>query len=163
MDIIFLDHFGVMALSEKGIERSKDKLPHYTEFIRHQPFENFDKEAVSILNSLIKEFDLEIVVTSDWRNLVDLDFIGDFYIKQGITKRPIGFIPSSNGIGVREKRANGILEWLKSNKVENWVAVDDLYMDLPNLAWIKYPGEGIKQEGIVNIISNFLKCHSQPI
>jgi len=160
MNVLFLDHYGIMCLSNKEIIREKTSLPTYSELKGHNKFEDFDKDAVKILNRILEETNSEIVISSDWRFGVSLDYMGDFYIKQGVIKRPIGFTPiiRFNGLSIQENRKLEILNWLQNNEVENWVVVDDLYIDVTNLAWAKYPNKGIKENNIVNIIYDHLKC-----
>ncbi len=192
--IIFLDIDGVICLSsnwggrskkrrkwmrEKGIpEYQKDSfneslLPVYTRF------DNFDKKALKILNDILEKTDAEIVVSSDWRHSATLEELGEYYLSQGILKKPIGYttssLPSSLPFFRRddepeETRSYEILEWLKEHpEVTHWVAIDDLDMSeryspitsnykwgLKNFVHTPKSSEGIKQLGIKKKILNFL-------
>ena len=78
MNILFLDHQGVMRLN---------KHPNPGKLI------DFDAECVEILNSILKKTDAEIVVSSDWKYWVNLDEMGIFYTNQGVIKKPIAYTP----------------------------------------------------------------------
>ena len=150
MKILFLDHQGVMFL-KLGIWPNT----------RIKPLD-FDVEAVSVLNNIIEETNCEIVVSSDWNMWVTLEEMGDFYIKQGILKRPIGYAfgldDYKNRIEVR--RSLGIMDWLKNNpNVTNWVCVDDLDLKdyITNFVWVEDTKNGIKLEKIKKEIKNYLQ------
>ena len=149
MKILFLDHQGVMFL-KLGIWPNT----------RIKPLD-FDVEAVSVLNNIIEETDCEIVVSSDWNMWVTLQEMGDFYIKQGILKRPIGYAFGldnyKNRIEIR--RSLGIMNWLKNNpNVTNWVCVDDLDLReyITNFVWVEDTVNGIKSENIIKQIISHL-------
>ena len=153
MNILFLDHWGVMCLADKhGREHDKYDLPNIKEMRIHGDFDTFDKEAVNILNLLIEETDLEIVISSDWKKWCSLDRMKEFYKSQGIIKTPIDFTPTIKGKNLFESRSLEIREWLKIHKVSNWAVIDDLYLGdyLKNFVWTSKTDEGIKQNGIIN-------------
>jgi len=150
MKILFLDHQGVMFL-KLGIWPNT----------RIKPLD-FDVEAVSVLNNIIEETDCEIVVSSDWNMWVTLEEMGNFYIKQGILKKPIGYAfgldDYKNRIEIR--RSLGILDWLKNNpNVTNWVCVDDLDLRdyITNFVWVEDTKNGIKLEKIEKEIKKYLQ------
>jgi hypothetical protein len=96
-------------------------------------------------------------VSSDWKYWCSLEEMGDFYEKQGILKRPIGYTPKTDIYiwdTYPKQRAHEIKTWLENNTVEQWVAIDDLDMRpyLDHFVWIDKPSEGILQEGAVNVI-----------
>jgi hypothetical protein len=145
MKVLFLDHQGVMYLEKFNFSNSKPS-----------PL-NFDKEAVRVLNHIIKETDCEIVVSSDWKLWVDLPYMQDFYLNQGIIKAPISYTPKYEIYDIRylpRQRANEIKGWLKNNQVEKYVAVDDLDMRdlLENFIFVENPSLGIKSPLLVDSI-----------
>ena len=148
MKVIFLDHQGVMYLK---------KHPDIGRL------DNFDLEAIEVLNEIIKETEVEIVVSSDWKLWVGLDKMKEFYLKQGICKQPIDYTPKYEEYRLNElakQRSVEILGWLDKNKdVTNWVSIDDLDMRsyLSNFVWVEKQTEGIKQEGLKKIILNYIK------
>jgi hypothetical protein len=101
MKILFLDHDGVICLTDNWNTRQKkwaryrSANPDSSKYLPHAPvqirFDDFDKKAVRILNEIILETDCEIVVSSDWRAHATLDELGDYYLQQGIVKRPVDF------------------------------------------------------------------------
>lgn len=161
MKVIFLDNDGVICLSNNWGSRFKKQKAFFTEdnprkgFGNNGPvevrFDNFDKKAVKVLNSILEETGAEIVVSSDWRFHANLDELGDYYEAQGIIKRPIGvtekfhfrdwleegFIkdhgefPWSRHEDLEQKRHFEIKRWLRDHpEVTHWVAVDDLNMGI---------------------------------
>lgn len=148
MKVIFLDHQGVMYLKDALVLRKLD---------------DFDLNAVEVLNEIIKKTNVEIVVSSDWKLRVSLDEMKKFYLKQGIHKQPIDYTPKYEEYKLSElprQRSFEIRAWLHHNKnVTNWVSVDDLDMrkHIPNFAWVENINEGIKQKGLKEIILNYIK------
>lgn len=192
MKTLFFDHDGVICLgSEFGSrfkKRKKDNISvmltnlgeDETSINVNYRFDNFNKKAVKILNEIIKETDAEIVVSSDWRKFATLEELGEFYELQGVIKKPIGFTRELKDFnkdtdalfswkGWYERiRILEIENWLENNKVESWVAVDDMMLGeliradelvshgLKNFVHTPRLYEGIKQTGIKEKIINFL-------
>lgn len=179
MKALFLDHDGVICLSNNWGSRFKKqkKADFEMGFENTMPFEvkfdNFDKKAINVLNSIIHKTDCEIVVSSDWRSHCSLSEMGDYYESQGIAKRPIDMIPFFKNLDLKEfnlssfnrleqERHFEILDWLSKNSVSKWVAVDDLDMSLngswglSNFVLTPLSNEGIKQTGIYDKIIKFL-------
>ena len=135
--VLFLDHQGVM----------------YTGKWPDRPIlTNFDPEAIIILNSILQIENLEIVISSDWKYWVNLEEMGNFYTRQGIIKKPIGYTNncSKESLTIVESRSNEILDWLEKNQTTKWCCVDDLDMRqyLSNFIWIRDNKIGIKTEEI---------------
>ena len=160
MKVLFLDHYGVLCLSEREIVRTKLSMPTSDEFDNITFFSDFDKDAVGILNDLIEETDAEIVISSDWKRQTTLTGMCDFYKNQGIKKMPIDYTPWLSGYSTyQEQRAAEINTWLNEQKnVDKWVAVDDLYLGtwLTNFVWTKNVMLGIKDINIKPELINIL-------
>ncbi len=160
MKVIFLDHFGVMCLANKhGIEHTKESSPNFNQMRIHGNFDNFDQEAVTILNDIIKN-NVEIVVSSDWKLWTSLEKMGEFYLSQGIIKKPIDFTKSFSNIkNFKIQRSLEIKEWIdRHTEISEWAAIDDMFLpELKNLIWVSRTDEGIKQKHIkenIKIILN---------
>jgi hypothetical protein len=108
-------------------------------YLQNYRFDNFDKKAIKVLNSILEETDAEIVVSSDWQNFATLEELGEYYESQGIIKRPIGVtkevgalefddledFPWLRQFDLEQHRSLEILQWLKYHpEVTKWVAVD---------------------------------------
>ena len=157
MKVIFLDNDGVICLANNwGSRRKKQqkwgglKLSMSTLSIPLEyRFDNFYQKAVKVLNTILKETDAEIVVSSDWRLHATVEELGDYYESQGIIKRQYatteiinykewseeGFIaddfPWSRTDSLEQERHFEIMRWLGHNpSVTHWVAVDDLNMGM---------------------------------
>lgn len=166
MKVIFLDNDGVICLSNnwggryKKWSKYRSANPDSSKNLREAPveirFDNFDKKSIDILNSILKETDAEIVVSSDWRLHATLEELGDYYEAQGIIKRPIGmteefhftnwasegFIPDHGEFpwrreeNLEQNRYFEILRWLRDHpEVTHWVAIDDLNMGKTFTDW----------------------------
>ena len=187
--IIFLDHDGVVCLyDEQGGRIKKWKAAGFTrglnnDILRTIPIESrfdaFNKKAVNVLNSIIEKTDAEIVVTSDWRKWATLEEMQELYKHYGVIKSPIGYTPFAKDLDdgfdyafmpdryrLEIARCAEITEWLRINKSDKWVAVDDL--DLSSDTWsgfkfaldnfVETPRllEGIKQSGKAERVIKFL-------
>jgi len=185
--ILFLDNDGVICLHNNWGGRQKK----WEKFRKLNPditlwdsapvdvrFDDFDKKAVKVLNQVLEETGAEIVVSSDWKLHATLDELGEYFLSQGISKKPIDmtpnlgdFDPTANGLfmwkgWLEKKRILEIQQYLELNPhVEKWVAVDDLNMSpefnggygLDNFVLTPRMTEGIKQSGIKEKIIGFLK------
>jgi hypothetical protein len=195
MKTIFLDNDGVICLSSNWGTRHKKqkkwgerKLSMTMESIPIEyRFDNFDKRAIKILNGILEETGAEIVVSSDWRLYATLDELGEYYLSQGIIKRPIGItnkklidcdVPNnfiwSRSWDLEQTRSLEIHQYLKDNpQITHWVAVDDLNMGkngldssiefdhdwgLENFVYTPLSNKGIKQSGVKKKIIKYLSC-----
>jgi hypothetical protein len=183
MKVIFLDNDGVICLSHNWGSRFKKQTKSIAKTVadRNLPvelrFDNFDQKAIKVLNQILEETDAEIVISSDWRTWATLEELGQFYLSQGIIKKPIALTPlmkdfDDNSFQLyyykrwfERIRILEIQEWLKNNQVDKWVAIDDLNMSpqfnggygLENFVLTPRSTEGIKQSGIKEKIVVYLK------
>jgi len=154
MKVLFLDNDGVICLSENWGSRRKKQIKEgrsmgtpASELPVHARFDNFDKKAIKILNHILLETGAEYVVSSDWRFHATLEELGDYYISQGVIKKPIAITDMFKDIFPSEwaqlrfraelelERSMEIQYWLdKHPEVTHWVAVDDLDMSIDFLS-----------------------------
>lgn len=181
MKILFLDHDGVICLSDNWGSRFKKQrswgkvvgVPLQEIPVEYR-FDNFDRKSVGVLNEILKCTGCEIVVISDWRVHCTLEEMGEFYSNQGIIKKPIGFTrlihefdESSAALytwkGWKERaRIVEIRDYLERNEVTSWVAVDDMNMnEMENFVQTKLSREGIKQCGIKEKIIRILNYENK--
>ena len=151
MKVIFLDHDGVICLFNNWGSRSKKWKKFHTENpdieFTNRPvncrFDDFDIKAIKVLNEILEQTGCEIVVSSDWRLHATLEELGDYYISQGIIKRPIVVTDIFKDLFPKEwnafrfraeleiERSVEIGHWLENHpEVTHWVAVDDLNMSM---------------------------------
>ena len=150
MKVIFLDNDGVICLSENWGSRRKKQIKEgrsmgtsVRELPIHLRLDNFDKKAVKVLNKILETTGAEIVISSDWRFHGTLEELGEYYISQGIIKKPIATTEIFKDIFPKEwstlrfradlelERYMEIDNWLKNHpEVTHWVAVDDLDMSV---------------------------------
>jgi hypothetical protein len=175
MKAIFLDHDGVICLFNNWGGRSKkwskfrSENPDSSLEFKDKPvncrFDDFDKKAIKILNEIIEQTGCEIVVSSDWRLHATLEELGDYYISQGIIKRPIAVTDIFKDLFPKEwsafrfraelelERSMEIGHWLENHpEVTHWVAVDDLNMSSEFLSKYFSDGESDKNPGLSNFI-----------
>jgi len=187
MKVIFLDHDGVICLSNNWgnrFKKQKDwggrKLSMTTlEMPVEYRFDNFDEKAVNVLNEILEETGAEIVVSSDWKRWATVEEMGEYYESKGIIKKPIAFtdsilydnyenFPWHRNWELEQTRSLEIAQYLGLNTViTHWVVIDDLNMSLQsegdkewglkNFVLTPINNEGIKQTGIKDKILNFLK------
>ena len=190
MKVLFLDNDGVICLSNNWGGRSKkwakyrSKNPETSRYIDDAPvevrFDDFDKKAIKVLNEILEETGAEIVMSSDWKCHANLEELGEYFLSQGILKKPVGVTkmlgqcnqpenyPWLRKWDVEQSRSLEILQYLFDHpEVTQWVAVDDLDMGkngeewkdwgLDNFVLTPSRTEGIKQSGIKEKIIKFLK------
>jgi hypothetical protein len=192
MKILVLDNDGVICLSNNWGGRKKkwakyrSANPDSSKELKDAPvsvrFDDFDKKAIKILNEILEETGAEIVVSSDWKLHATIDELGEYYISQGIIKKPIAVTPKlidctvhgNNFIwsprwDLEQSRSIEIKQYLHDHpEVTHWVAVDDLNMGkigepwkdvwaIDNFVLTPKSSEGIKQLGIKEKIVKFLK------
>ena len=159
MKVIFLDHDGVICLSNNWGGRKKKWAKYRSEnpnsskekkdapvFVR---FDDFDKKAIKILNEIIEETGCEIVVSSDWKLHATLEELGEYYESQGIIKKPIALTPNIQNCKdiestiiwsprweLEQIRTIEIKQYLHDHpEVTHWVSVDDLNMGKIGEPW----------------------------
>jgi len=176
MKVIFLDHDGVICLSHNWGGRSKKQKEYgrkMSQEIHEIPvdvrFDNFDRKAIEVLNSILEETGAEIVVSSDWKRWATVEELGEYYEQQGIIKKPIDATPFFRTLQadskipgyedfvwdrneqLEQERHFEILDWLKEHpEVTHWVAIDDLNMGIP--VSTRYYGDFDREWGLTNFV-----------
>jgi len=186
MKVIFLDHDGVICLSDNWGNRFKKQKSWGKRKLSMSPlsmpveyrFDNFDEKAVKVLNEILEETGAEIVVSSDWKNWATVEEMGEYYESKGIIKKPIAFtdsilyddyddFPWHNKSELEQTRSLVIAQYIGQNPViTHWVAIDDLNMSLTdvddktwglkNFVLTPENKEGIKQTGIKEKVLEYL-------
>jgi len=186
MKVIFLDHDGVICLSDNWGNRFKKQKEWGNRKLSMSPlsmpveyrFDNFDEKAVKVLNEILEKTGAEIVVSSDWKRWATVEEMGEYYESKGIIKKPIAFtdsilyddyddFPWHNKSELEQTRSLEIAQYIGQNPViTHWVAIDDLNMSLndvdgkswglKNFVLTPVNREGIKQSGIKEKIIKFL-------
>ena len=186
MKVIFLDHDGVICLSNNWGNRfkkqkkwGKRKLSMSAlEMPVEYRFDNFDEKAIEVLNEILEKTGAEIVVSSDWKRWATVQEMGEYYESKGIIKKPIAFtdsilyddyedFPWHRNWDLEQTRSLEISQYLGQNpNITHWVAIDDLNMSLKpegdkmwglkNFVLTPLNNEGIKQTGIKEKIIEFL-------
>lgn len=152
MKVLFLDHYGVLSLSKQPVTRTESSMISGSEYDDAKLFDDFDKDAIDILNDIIDVTGAEIVISSDWKRHKTLSGMCEFYQQQGIKKMPIDYTAWLPGPDTyHEQRATEINTWLEQHpEITQWAAIDDLYMGywLSNFVWTKHVHLGIKDTAV---------------
>lgn len=173
MKVLFLDNDGVICLHNNwGTRRKKRQKAGISMSISPSElpvdlrFDTLDKKAVRILNEILEESGAEYVVSSDWRFHATLEELGDYYLSQGVSKRPLSNTEMFKDIFPSEwaalrfradlelERSMEIQHWLKNHpEVTHWVAVDDLDMSIEFLSshFLSRDGSDAKP-GLINFV-----------
>ncbi len=153
MKVIFLDHDGVICLSTEWggrFKKQREAGRKLSQSVASLPvmsrFDNFNKKAIKVLNSILKETGAEIVVSSDWKRWANVEEMGEYYESQGIIKKPIAFTPNlgqctwyieaypagfmwSREWDMEQTRSIEIKQYLIDHpEITHWVSIDDLKM-----------------------------------
>jgi hypothetical protein len=94
---------------------------------------DFTTECVTSLNEILESTGCEIILSSDHRWNHSLDELDEIFKHNGCIKSPINITPLSkrfNSMDLDNMRAHEIMMFLEKNPVDNWVAVDDLDLDI---------------------------------
>ena len=154
MKVVFLDNDGVVCLHNNWGTRNKKRQKAgvsrntpYSELPVDLKFDTLDQKAVRILNEILDESGAEYVVSSDWRFHATLEELGDYYLSQGVVKRPLDTTEIFKDLFPKEwaslrfradlelERSMEIQNWLEKHpEVTHWVAVDDLDMSVEFLS-----------------------------
>jgi hypothetical protein len=160
--IIFLDIDGVLATHlQFMMNRTKFRKKYPEANTLRIPYP-FDEGCVKIFNEIIEETGADIVLTSDWKHHWDLGEIDKIFKYNQVVKSPFTFTENDvKSFGnITLNRAWEIDLYIKANDVDNFVVIDDLWVD----KYMKFgegkivrtkDSEGLKQSGIKDKI---LKC-----
>ncbi|NBU82560.1 MAG: hypothetical protein EBS55_13020 [Flavobacteriaceae bacterium] len=186
--VIFLDNDGVICLSNNWGSRVKKRKKDKISLVMNDPdvdpkyrFDYFDKKAVKVLNQVLEETGAEIVVSSDWRLYATLEELGDYYLSEGIIKKPIAFTKRYIGCDkpdefewvrrtmYEQQRCIEVRQYLIDNpEITHWVCIDDLELGekdtygreqkwgLSNFVHTPRENEGIKQSGVKEKLLKYL-------
>ena len=167
MKVIFLDHDGVICLATEWggrFKKQREAGRKLSQSVASLPimsrFDNFNKKAIKVLNSILEETGAEIVVSSDWKRWADVEEMGEYYESQGIIKKPIAFTPNlgqctwyisaypagfiwSREWELEQTRSIEIRQYLIDHpEITHWVAIDDLRMGKTGLDYsVEYTHE----------------------
>ena len=186
--VLFLDNDGVICLANNWGSRVKKRKKDKISLVMNDPdvdpkyrFDYFDKKAVKVLNQVLEETGAEIVVSSDWRLYATLEELGDYYLSEGIIKKPIAFTKRYIGCDkpdefewvrrtmYEQQRCIEVRQYLIDHpEVTHWVCIDDLELGerdthdreqkwgLSNFVHTPRENEGIKQSGVKEKLLQYL-------
>jgi len=180
MKVIFLDHQGVMCITDIT-QNARVPIHDKSKFLE---LATFDTQNVSFLNKLLSvSNDIEIVVSSDWKNRFTLTELCTLYNEYNINKVPIDCTPfvsyaQYSVSNYAHARSLEIKTWLENNKgkedkgkrenkenkesISDWIVIDDLdmreYFDQNNFIHITDPKIGLMMLDLEKVLQyNFFK------
>ena len=186
--VLFLDNDGVICLANNWGSRVNKRKKDKISLVMNDPdveakyrFDYFDKKAVKVLNQVLEETGAEIVVSSDWRLYATLEELGDYYLSEGIIKKPIAFTKRYIGCDkpdefkwvrqtmYEQQRCIEVRQYLTDHpEVTHWACIDDLVLGekdffgferkwgLSNFVHTPRENEGIKQSGVKEKLLEYL-------
>ena len=171
MKCIFLDNDGVICLRKQWGTRQL-KISNWLYEHRHintdMPLEimmdDFDKDAINILNEILLETGAQIIISSDWRHAGEIQELAEFYLSRGIITAPIGKTEDLMGLDNtfhlrnNQVRVKEIQTYLFSHpEITQWVAIDDMDLsELQNFVIIEDDKLGLAEPGIKEKIIKYL-------
>lgn len=122
MIVIFLDIDGVMRTHESDLKWSEELgycIPPL--YRRH-----LSKESMENLNYIVRLTGAKVVITSTWRCYYSIGDMISIFKKYGFIGDIIDYTRRF------DTRGEEIIDWLNSNRVTNYVVVDDNIKDIVN-------------------------------
>lgn len=153
MNVIFLDHFGVIIPYNK-IEIDKYHVPSINDI--KTATQSFDKNCVAVLNFILDVSNYDIVISSDWKKRYDINKLKNIYKESGIKKEPISLTPNINDKNIFTQREAEIKMWIDNYKPNKWIVIDDIFLNLDNFIWINNPSKGINNNVVINKIISII-------
>ncbi len=111
MKLLFLDIDGVLT---------SDKTQVNTALLYP-----FSPTCVEILNTILRTYQVKIVLTSSWRTVFDAEKQNQIFKENGVIQMPYG---QTKDLGY-DKRAEEIKAYLKNRKVNRFVILDDMKIE----------------------------------
>lgn len=157
---IFLDIDGVLSTDKEfmmSVVNFHKKKPYARELRIPYPFNN---DCVKIFNEILEKTNSNIILTSTWRIIWDLDELDKIFKFNGVNKSPIDKteqIKRKMSSSLSDDRQWEIKKYIENHNITKWVAIDDYNLkDLsPNFVQTN-DIEGLKEKGIKKKIINLL-------
>lgn len=136
---ILIDIDGVLATNQTP---TMSKSLWYNE--RAYPF---DKNCVNVLNQILLKTNAEIILTSDWRRVFDIDELDKIFKFNKVIKSPVDIT------SVLSSRDNEIRDFVTKNKLSNFVIIDDSQLKGYKERFIRTnPEKGLQNEHLKRIV-----------
>jgi hypothetical protein len=119
--IIFLDIDGVLNSSRYFIQRNASQQ----EIREHSDADEFDPEAIKLINNLCVDINAYVVISSTWRIGRTIEELQNLFTCAGATFKIVGVTPIIN---YSMCRGLEVQEWLSKNReygFEDYVIIDD--------------------------------------
>lgn len=130
MITIFLDLDGVMTTITESLGYQKEFWDNNPWAKNERIPHPFNEKCVEVFNDILKQFECEIVLSSDWkkrRTLKELDMIFKHF---GVIQSPIDVTKNlRDEFNFEHCRAMEIMHFIGENNVKKFIILDDLDLD----------------------------------
>jgi hypothetical protein len=159
MITIFLDIDGVLAThKEFMLNRTKFRSSDKRAAELGIPYP-YNPGCVKIFNEILGSTETQIILSSDWKYHFSLRDMNEIFKHNGIVQSIAAFTDNDT-ISINNltmNRAHQIGKYIEDNQIENWIALDDLWLHkyLDNgdgRFFLTKDNEGLKQSGLKNKI-----------
>lgn len=157
---IFLDIDGVLTTTKQYHSNPRKWHDEYDLY-------PFDFKCVKVFNDIIKETNPIIILSSDWQTRYTLEVLNRIFEINGVKTVITDVTGTAWGnkfkslSQIEECRAYDILQYVKKNNINKFLAIDDLWIDpwMPEntFQWIPRIDEGIKQSGVKEKILKLIR------
>ncbi len=155
MVTIFLDIDGVLAThKEFMLNRTKFRSSDKRAAELGIPYP-YNPDCVKIFNEILESTETQIVLSSDWKHHFSLHDMNEIFKHNGIIQSIVAFTDDDMVMfnNITLNRAHQIEKYIKDKQIENWIALDDLwlhkYMDNSDgRFFLTKDMEGLKQSGL---------------
>lgn len=161
---IILDIDGVLTTNKQFNTNKKKFMEKYEWAGKLKVPYPFDPKCVEILNDILIQTDAEIILSSDWKLYWSLSQLDIIFKSNGVIKSPIDVTTEDlvSMSHMERNRAYQIKTYIKKNKLENFVILEDLniidfILDYSKQIVRTTNSEGLKQCSIKDKIINILK------
>jgi len=131
MITIFLDIDGVLSTLEESLTDTKkfwEKNPWAKKEVITHPF---NIECVNAFNSILKAFNCEIILTSDWKKRRNIAQLNDIFERFGVIQSPVGVTKNLrfDSMNFEMCRSTEIVHFIAENSVDKFIIIDDINLE----------------------------------
>jgi len=162
MNILFLDIDGVLITEWSNLQ---PRNAWFKDFAKP-----FSPESVEVINQIIEQFDLQIVLTSDWKYVFELKHLIEFFEFNNINAKP-KLMPYDYRGEFRDRvkfpnykelrRTKEISTYITEFRPSNFLIIDDLDLSSFGKNFVRTePETGLTKQALSKIYAAFGKKNS---
>jgi hypothetical protein len=157
--MLFLDLDGVLATNKEFFMNAANFQRKYDWAKELNVNYPFNKGCVDIFNELVELSDLEVVLSSDWKDHYTLDQMDTIFLENGIKKSPTyktgNRVNTNSPNDLEINRYFQIMDFVNEHNPDNWLVLDDLKLSPffekdgnGDKFFLTKSSEGLKQSGL---------------